>query len=118
MLVDDDAGFRRRTREVLAEEFPFASFGEAGSAVEALIQAARAPWDVAILDIRIPGRSGLALLPELGARHPGIAVVVASMLPEELYAAAAIDGGAAAFVPKGRVASDLVGVVRGLLRGG
>ena len=59
LVVDDHEVVRRGTRQVLAEGFPGATFGEASAAPEALARLQEERWDLLVLDINLPGRSGL-----------------------------------------------------------
>ena len=76
LLADDHAVVRRGVREMLREEYPHAVFGEASTAQEALERAWADPWDLVILDISMPGRSGLDILRDLKAARPRAAVLV------------------------------------------
>lgn len=115
LLVDDHQVVRRGLMQMLAEEFAPVEFGEAGSAAEALEQVWHADWDLVILDINLPGRSGLDVLAELGARPP---VLMLSMVPEEEYALRALRKGAMGYLGKQTVAEELIAGVRKILAGG
>jgi DNA-binding NarL/FixJ family response regulator len=116
LLVEDDAAFRRRVKELLAEQLPHSTIGEAATGEEALERQAHSAWDAMILDLRLPRRSGLDVLSELRARGSDLAVVVVSMLPENPYAAAVTRAGASAYLTKSRATSELVPTLRRLLR--
>lgn len=118
LLADDHEVVRRGLRQMLAEEFPDARFAEAGTAAETLERAREAAWDLLVLDINMPGRSGLEVLAELKARQPDLRVLVLSMSPEEEYAVRALKRGAAGYLTKQSVATELVGAVRKVLAGG
>src|SRR6476620_4350889 len=62
LIVDDHPVVRQGLKQILAEEFTDAEFGEAGDSVEALAQSINRAWDVIILDINIPGKNGLEVL--------------------------------------------------------
>ena len=78
LIVDDHAIVRRGLRELLSDEFNGAAFGEASDARQALEQLRKKEWDVALLDIALPGKSGLDLLKELKADWPRLPVLVLS----------------------------------------
>jgi DNA-binding NarL/FixJ family response regulator len=80
LIVDDHAIVRRGVRELLSDEFHGAAFGEASDARQALEQLRQKEWDVALLDIALPGKSGLDLLKELKAEWPGLPVLVVSVV--------------------------------------
>lgn len=78
LIVDDHAILRRGLRALLSDEFRGAAFGEASDARQALEQLRKKEWDVALLDITLPGKSGLDLLKELKAEWPRLPVLVLS----------------------------------------
>lgn len=118
LLVDDHEVVRRGLRQVLAEEFDDAVFGEAATAGEALGRLREADWDLVILDIAMPGRNGLDALTEVHERWPGLRVLMLSMSPEAEYAVRALKKGAAGYLSKQSVARELVTAVRKVLAGG
>jgi len=73
------AVFRRGLRETLAEGFSRITFGEARTAQEALDHVRRQDWDVVILDISMPGKSGLDILDELKRLRPKLPILLLSM---------------------------------------
>ena len=80
LIVDDHALVRRGLRELLSDEFRGAAFGEASDARQALEQLRKKEWDVVLLDIMLPGKSGLDLLKELRAEWPKLPVLVLTAL--------------------------------------
>ena len=92
--------------------------GEAGNCQEIFAQLERETPDVLILDISLPGRSGLDALGELRERYPRVQVLVLSMYPEERYAVRAIKAGAAGYVTKQSAAKELVNAIRKVQGGG
>ncbi|MDQ3031867.1 MAG: response regulator transcription factor [Myxococcota bacterium] len=117
LLVDDDVAWRDDVRQLLADEMPEALVVEAGSAEEALARAQGDDWELVLLDIRLPGLSGLEALPRLRAAKPSALVIVLSGLPEQPYAAAAATAGASAYLLKERAPELLPHTVRRLLAG-
>lgn len=115
LLVDDDVAWRDDVRQLLAEEVPEALIVAVGSAEEALARVHGDDWEVVLLDIRLPGQSGLDVLPRLRAAKPSAPVVVMSGLPEQPYAAAAHAAGASAYLMKERAPELLTRTVRRLL---
>jgi DNA-binding NarL/FixJ family response regulator len=98
LIVDDHAIVRRGLRELLSDEFPGAAFGEAPDARQALEQLRKKEWDVALLDIALPGKSGLDLLKELRAEWPRLPVLVLSAHPEDQFAVRALKAGAGGYM--------------------
>jgi len=80
LIVDDHALVRRGLRELLSDEIRGAAFGEASDARQALEQLRKKEWDVVLLDIMLPGKSGLDLLKELRAEWPKLPVLVLTAL--------------------------------------
>src|SRR6267143_1811015 len=65
LLADDHAVVRRGLKQILSEAFVDATFGEAENGAQTLAQASQQPWDVIVLDVSMPGRSGLEVLTEI-----------------------------------------------------
>ena len=118
LIADDHAVFRRGLKETLAEAFDRVTFGEAGTAQETLQCVQRQAWDIVVLDISMPGKSGLEVLGELKRLRPRLPVLFLSMHPEEQYARRALKSGAAGYVTKESVPSELKEAVRRVLAGG
>jgi DNA-binding NarL/FixJ family response regulator len=118
LIVDDHEVVRRGTRQVLVEGFPGATFGEAASAPEATAALGAQPWDLLILDINIPGRSGLEVLEEVHRLWPKLPVLVLSAYPEEEFAVRCLRLGAAGYLTKNSASDELVAASRKALEGG
>jgi DNA-binding NarL/FixJ family response regulator len=99
LVVDDDPD-QRFLERTLFERAGIAVVAEAADAEDALQQADRHAPDLILLDLQMPGRSGLDLLPELRARCPGASVVVVSNLPRRRYEEQVVALGALGFVEK------------------
>lgn len=118
LVVDDHEVVRRGTRQVLAEGFPGAAFGEAATAPEALALLAAERWDLLVLDINLPGRSGLEVLEDVRRLWPRLPVLVLSAYPEEEFAVRCLRLGASGYLTKSSAADELVAAVRKALEGG
>jgi two-component system, NarL family, invasion response regulator UvrY len=116
LIADDHAIIRLGIRQALLHEFD-ADFAEAGDARETLELARTTPFDLVLLDITMPGRSGLDVLTELKTALPNAPVLVVSMHAEEQYAMRAIRQGAAGYITKSQLAGELVAAVRKVLDG-
>jgi DNA-binding NarL/FixJ family response regulator len=115
LIVDDHAILRAGVREMLSEEEDLQVVGEAGSAEEALqfINDSDGPGvDVVVLDITLPGQSGIELLKQLRRDRPELAILVLSMHPERSFAVRLMRAGANGYVPKMIVPEELVKAVR------
>ena len=118
LLADDHEIVRKGLRQMLAEAFPGAVFGEASDAAEAVRKVRESDWDVAVLDISLPDRSGLEALSEIRKMRPKLPVVVLSMYAEEQFAIRAMRAGAAGYVTKRKAAGEIVAAVKKALAGG
>jgi DNA-binding NarL/FixJ family response regulator len=118
LIADDHAVFRRGLRETLGEAFSRVTFGEARTAQEALDHVRRQDWDVVILDISMPGKSGLDILDELKRLRPKLPILLLSMHPEEQFARRALKAGGAGYLTKDSVPEELKDAVRKVAVGG
>jgi two-component system invasion response regulator UvrY len=118
LLADDHAVVRHGLRQILADEFKKAAFGEARNAQEALNLVWKENWDVVVLDITMPGRSGLEVLREIKKSKPKLPVLVLSMHPENQFAVRVLKRGASGYMTKESASEELVGAIRKVLAGG
>ena len=118
LIADDHAVFRRGLRETLADTFSRVTFGEARTALETLEHVRRQDWDVVILDISMPGKSGLDILDDLKRLRPRLPILLLSMHPEQQFARRALKSGAAGYLTKDSVTEELKEAVRKILGGG
>jgi two-component system, NarL family, invasion response regulator UvrY len=118
LIADDHAVFRRGLKETLAEAFPKVTFGEASTAQETLDHARRQDWDVAILDISMPGKSGLDILDDLKRLRPRLPILLLSMHPEQQFARRALKAGAAGYLTKDGVPEELKEAIKKIVGGG
>ncbi len=118
LLVDDHAVVRLGCRQALTDTIPGAVFEEAGSADEALEHVRNAPFDVVILDISLPGGSGLDVLKKIKQIRPGLPVLMLSVYTEEEFAVRTLRAGAAGYVTKKAASTDLAEAVRRVVGGG
>ena len=118
LIADDHAVFRRGLKEILAERYPGAAFGEAASSQSALEQVWKAAWDVMVLDITMPGRSGVEILKEIKQAQPNLPVLMLSVHPEEHYAVRVLEAGAAGYLTKLQAPHELVEAIKQVLAGG
>ncbi|HET7207261.1 MAG TPA: response regulator transcription factor [Terriglobales bacterium] len=118
LIADDHALVRRGLKETIKEAFPRATFGEAKTAQETLESVRRQDWEMVILDISMPGRSGLDILDDLKRLRPKMPVLFLSMYPEAQYARRALKSGAAGYLTKESIPEELKNAVRRVLAGG
>ena len=117
LLVDDHVAVRQGLRQILAEEFPDATFGMADGAAQAMTSLRESEWDVAILDLNLPGRGGLDLIRELKDEQPGLSILVYTMHGETQLGVRAIRSGADGYLTKDAPPSEIPTAVRRLLAG-
>src|SRR5579862_6478360 len=118
LLADDHTVVRRGLRQILAEELNRAVFGEARNAQETLDLVRNEPWDIVVLDITMPGRSGLEVMRGIKKLRPNLPVLVLSIHPENQFAVRVLKLGAAGYMTKESAAEELVGAVKKVLTGG
>lgn len=117
LLVDDHEVVRQGVKEILDGAIAGAVFGDATNGEEAVRLVEGGAWDLVILDISLPGNSGLDTLKLLRRARPTLPILVLSMYPEEQFAAGVLRAGAAGYVAKKTAAADLVTAVRTALAG-
>ncbi len=117
LIADDHAVFRRGLRETLRDAFPKATFGEAKTAQETLECVRHHDWEIVILDISMPGKSGLEILDDLKRLRPKLPTLLLSMYPEEQFARRALKAGAAGYLTKESVPEELKAAVQRVLKG-
>jgi DNA-binding NarL/FixJ family response regulator len=118
LITDDHAVVRSGLKGILAAEFTRAEFGEAASAQEAIDAVWRENWDVVVLDITMPGRSGLEVLKEIKKSRPKLPVLMLSMHPEDQFAVRLLKIGASGYMTKESAPQELVGAVKKVMAGG
>jgi two-component system invasion response regulator UvrY len=118
LIADDHAIVRRGLKQIIVEEPDMIVAGEAQSATEALELARHCESDVIILDISLPGRSGLDVLKELRHAYPKLPVLILTMHPEEQFAVRAFKAGAAGYLTKESAPEELIQALRKVAGGG
>ncbi len=118
LITDDHAVVRQGLKQILAEEFKRAEFGEASNVQEAIDKVWKEPWDVVVLDITMPGRSGLEVLKEIKKSKPKLPVLMLSMHPEDQFAVRLLKIGASGYMTKESAPQELVGAVKKVVAGG
>lgn len=117
LLADDHALIRRGLHDALGDE-GLRIAGEAGSWAELEPLLGRVAFDVLVLDIQLPGPSGLDILPLLAQRPVPVRTLVLSMYPEDPYALRALAAGACGYVTKSTDTRVLVEAIRCVAGGG
>lgn len=118
LIADDHAVVRRGLRDILSEAVPGAHFVEARTGDEVISQLAKAKIGLAVLDINMPGRSGLDVLKDIKHSNPRLPVIILSCQPEEQYAVRCLRAGAAAYINKDSATEELAQAAKKILSGG
>lgn len=118
LLADDHAIVRGGLKQLLSGETGLIVTGEAANGLEALKLIREQPFDVALMDMSMPGRSGIELIKQVKAEKPKLAVLVLSMHKEEQYAVRALKAGAAGYLTKESATDQLVAAIRKVAGGG
>ncbi len=118
LIVDDHAIMREGLKRVLENADPDWRVTEAGSGFEALDLLQHAPFDVAVVDLSMPGMSGLELVRRLRLEFPRLSVLMLSMHAEEQYAMRAFKAGVNGYVTKDCAGAELAAAVRKIAEGG
>lgn len=117
LIADDHVLFRQGLKGILAAEFEAATFGEAGDVPHLLELVRREHWDLLLLDITMPGRSGLDALKEIRQLRPELPVLVLSMHPEDQFGLRAFRMGAAGYITKTCAAEQLFEAIHRVTNG-
>jgi len=117
LIVDDHPMMREGLAQLINREKDLAVAGEADSAARAVEQTAQLKPDLVIVDITLPGRSGLELIRDLHAVHPEALVLVVSMHEESLYAERVLRAGGRGYVMKQAGGKKLMEAIRQVLSG-
>lgn len=118
LIVDDHSVVRRGLRDILGREFGRLQIAEAVDSREAVALLANQIWDLLLLDINMPGRSGLDLLVDAKRLRPALPVLVLSAYPEEEFALRAFRLGASGYLNKQIAPDELLLAVKKILGGG
>ncbi len=118
LLVDDHAIVRDGLRQVLSDAFPDAAIAEAGDANTALDFAAKTKPDIVLLDISLPGQSGMEILKQIKVIQPEAKVLILTMHPEDQYAVRVLKAGASGYLTKEIASEEVATAVKKILAGG
>lgn len=118
LIVDDHAVVRRGLQQIVLDQYQDIVFGEATNGHEALEALTQQNWDVIVLDISMPGRSGLDVLKEIRKDRPDIPVLVLSIHPEDQFAVRVLRAGASGYMTKETAPEELVTAIDKVIAGG
>ena len=115
LIADDHANVRRGLREIMLDAFVGAHFLEAANGDEVLAQLLLSQPDVLLLDINMPGRSGLDVLKDVKHSYATLPVIMVSVQAESQYALRCIEAGASEYINKNCASDELVPAIRKIM---
>ena len=116
LIIDDDERTRKLFRTILEREGY--EITEASDGNQALNQVRNGDYDLVLLDIAMPGISGLDVLKQLKTEKPDLPILILSMYPEEQYAVRTLKAGASGYLTKQSAPEELIGAIRKVCSGG
>ena len=118
LLADDHAIVRAGLKEILADTGDIEVAAEANNGQEVMAQVRARDFDVAVLDMSMPGRSGIELIKQVKDEKPKLRILILTMHSEHQYAVRALKAGASGFLTKEAAADQLVAAIRKIASGG
>ena len=118
LLVEDHAVVRNGLKQMLIENLDLVVLAEANDAIEAMQQVRKQDWDLVVLDIRLPGRSGVDVLKQIKSEKPHLPMLILSSYPESQYAVRLIQAGAAGYISKDAEETEIIKAVKTAAAGG
>jgi DNA-binding NarL/FixJ family response regulator len=118
LIADDHALIREGLRKILSDEPDMTLVGEATNVAELLKQLERLVVNIVLLDITMPGESGLDAVKELRQKYPHVPVLILSFHPEHRFAVRALKAGASGYITKQSATEELVQAIRKIVGGG
>ncbi len=118
LIADDHAILRAGIKHMLSEHADLHVAGEAGNGQEVLDLVRREPWDVLLLDMTMPGKSGIELIKQIKQIIPRLPILILSMHKEDVYAVRALKAGASGYLCKDNAEAQLAEALRKVTAGG
>jgi DNA-binding NarL/FixJ family response regulator len=118
LLVDDHTILREGLKQILSECGDMVVGGEADNGFDALKKIRGEDWSVVVLDMSMPGRSGIELIKQIKTEKPRLPVLILSMHKEDQYAVRTLKAGASGYLTKDSASSQLVSAIRKVAGGG
>jgi len=117
LIADDHVIIREGLKQIVAETSDMAVVGEASSGHQVLNKVRKNDYDIVVLDITMPGRSGLDVLKKLRKQRPELPVLVLTIHPEEQYAVRVLRAGASGYLTKESAPDELITAIRKISQG-
>jgi two-component system invasion response regulator UvrY len=118
LIADDHDILRAGLKHILADSGDIVVAGEACDGFEALAKVRAEPWDAMVLDMTMPGKSGIELIKQIKSEYRKLPILVLSMHKEDLYAVRALRAGASGYLCKDNAETQLVQAIRKIAAGG
>ena len=112
LIADDHSVVREGLKQIVQEAGDMVVGGEAANGHEVLQLIHQGDWDVVLLDINMPGKSGMDVLKQLRGERPRLPVLMLTMYPEEQYAVRALKAGASGYLTKESIPDELISAIR------
>ena len=118
LVIDDHAVVRRGLKEILTRDLEGSVCDEAENAEQAITKVRGQDWELVILDIAMPGRSGIEVLKDIRQERPDLPVLIFSMHAEDQYARRVFKAGARGYMNKECPPEELIKAIKRILSGG
>ena len=118
LIADDHAILRAGLKHILQDSGDIVVGGEANDGFEALAQVRAEKWDAMVLDLSMPGKSGIELIKQIKGEFPSLPILILSMHKEDLYAVRALKAGASGYLCKDSAEALLAQAIRKVFSGG
>jgi two-component system invasion response regulator UvrY len=118
LIADDHAIVREGLKQIVAEEKDILVAGEAENSGRLMELLEKEKWSLVVLDINMPGKSGLEALKDIKHLYPDLPVLILSMFSEDQYGLRAIKAGASGYLKKVSAPTELVTAIRKIVLGG
>jgi two-component system, NarL family, invasion response regulator UvrY len=118
LIADDHPAVRKGLKDILAGAMGKMEFGEAEDAQQAIAESRKPNWDLIVLDLSMPGKSGLDTLKQIKHVNSKLPILVFSMHSESQYALRAIRAGASGYLSKDADIDELLKAVNSVMTGG
>jgi len=118
LIADDHPIVRQGLKQIISETADMVVKDEASNSQEVIEKIQKSKFDILILDISMPGRSGLDILKDIKTERPDLPVLILTMHPEDQLAARVLKAGASGYLTKDSAAEQLVSAVRKIVAGG
>lgn len=115
LICDDNFHIRNSLKEILSEEYFTLVYEEASNGFEAYEKASSRYWDIILLDIQMPGKSGIRVLKELRSTFITTPVLILSSCIKEQYERNILEAGASGYLSKDNIYEELITVIKKLL---